>query len=513
MSESPTIDRKSGWLALFGVVATLALVFAFSAVVLAGGDEEGAAAGTGATGPVHVALSEFAVEPAVITVPQGGSLHVQNDGSTTHNLAIVDQDLATADLPAGGSEELDVSSLEVGTYDVLCQIPGHADSGMTGTLEVTADEGGTEAATTDTSMAGMDHGSGDMMTEADYQRMSDAMDASIGEFPAETEGVGNQELEPTVLRDGTKHFEITAAITDWEVSPGHVVQAWTYNGMVPGPQMHVDVGDRVEIELHNELPAATDVHLHGVNVPNSMDGVAPITQDRVEPGESFTYAFTADEVSVAMYHAHHMADMTVPNGLLGMFYVGDVPMPAGQTIGDEVVPADLEISQHIPDGPQRRRGHRLLAERQELPRHVTDRGQRRGLGRDHLRQRGHADPPHAPAPVRPDRGRRGRLPARPALRGRHPQRRPRPALHRPGPARGAGHLGLALPHPPPRRERGRHVRHGHRGGRRVVGFVRGVESEGSSVFRGRGPSRRWGAGDRRQSPRDADLARRPPAFP
>jgi FtsP/CotA-like multicopper oxidase with cupredoxin domain len=347
MSEPPTTDRTSGWLALFGVIATLALVFAFSAVVLANGDEDGAAAGAGSTGPVHVSLSEFAVEPATITVPQGGSLHVQNDGSTTHNLEIVDQDLRTADLPAGGSEELDVSSLEVGTYEVLCRIPGHADSGMTGTLEVTAAGGGAEVAATDTSMAGMDHGSGEM-TEADYQRMSDAMDATISEFPAETEGVGNEELEPTVLADGTKHFEITAAITDWEVAPGQVVQAWTYNGMVPGPQMRVDVGDHVEIELHNELPAATDMHLHGVNVPNSMDGVAPVTQNRVEPGETFTYEFTADEVSVAMYHAHHMAQMTVPNGLLGMFYVGRVPLPAGQTIGGQAVPADVRVSQEIP---------------------------------------------------------------------------------------------------------------------------------------------------------------------
>ena len=37
--------------------------------------------------------------------------------------------------------------------------------------------------------------------------------------------------------------------------------------MVPGPQMHVEVGDQVEIELHNELPAATDMHLHGVERP------------------------------------------------------------------------------------------------------------------------------------------------------------------------------------------------------------------------------------------------------
>jgi plastocyanin len=328
-----------------GTLAVAALAIAVTAVIIAGGSDEGAGASTDSA-PTHVSLTEFALTPDAITVPVGGSLHVTNDGSAAHNLAIVDQDLVTADIPAGGSEELDVSSLAVGSYEVLCQIPGHADSGMTGTLEVT-EAGASETAAAEDPMAGMDH-SGDTMTEADYQRMSDAMDATISEFPAETEGLGNEMLEPTVLPDGTKHFELTAAITDWEVASGEIVQAWTYNGMVPGPQMQVDVGDRVQIELHNDLPAATDMHLHGINVPNAMDGVAPITQPAIEPGDSFTYEFVADEVAVAMYHAHHMGQMSVPNGLLGMFYVGEVPLPLGRTIGDEVVPADLEVSQEIP---------------------------------------------------------------------------------------------------------------------------------------------------------------------
>ena len=345
-----TTNEHSAVLALFGVAAVLALVLAFTAVVMAAGDE-GSAGSVPTAAPTHVSLSEFAIAPDAITVPEGGSLHVTNDGATAHNLTIVDQDIATADLPSGGSEELDVSSLAVGTYDVVCLVPGHADSGMTGTLEVTAGGGGAApAATASTDMAGMDMAGSpsDAMTEADYQRMSDAMNETISQFPAETAGLGNEVLEPTVLPDGTKHFELTAAITDWEVAPDQVVQAWTYNGTVPGPQMHVDIGDHVEIELHNELPAATDMHLHGVNVPNSMDGVAPVTQDLVEPGESFTYAFDADEVAVAMYHAHHMAQMTVPNGLLGMLYVGEEPLPAGQTIGGQPVPADIEISQEIP---------------------------------------------------------------------------------------------------------------------------------------------------------------------
>ena len=349
MPETTTNDHNAV-LALFGVAAVLALVLAFTAVVMAAGDDSSAGSVSTAA-PTHVSLSEFAIAPGAITVPEGSSLHVTNDGATPHNLTVVDEGIATADLPAGGSEELDVSSLAVGTYDVVCLVPGHADSGMTGTLEVTAGGGEAASATGESSdMAGMDMSgsTSDAMTEADYQAMSDAMNATISEFPAETAGLGNEVLEPTILPDGTKHFELTAAITDWEVAPDQVVQAWTYNGMVPGPQMHVDIGDHVEIELHNELPAATDMHLHGVNVPNSMDGVAPVTQDLVEPGESFTYAFDADEVAVAMYHAHHMAQMTVPNGLLGMLYVGDVPLPAGRTIGGQPVPADVEVSQEIP---------------------------------------------------------------------------------------------------------------------------------------------------------------------
>ncbi len=340
--ETQKNDNNSAMVALFGVAAVMALVLGFTAVILAAGDDGGSATGGGASAPVHVSLSDFAIEPSAITVAEGGSLHVTNDGASAHNLTITDTDLATPDIEPAGSAELDVSSLAVGSYEVSCLIAGHAEAGMTGTLEVTAGGGGggETAAATDTTMANHD--------TMDYEAMSAAMNDSISQFPAETEGVGNVELEPTILPDGTKHFELTAAITPWEVAPGQIVDAWTYNGIVPGPQMHVEIGDRVEVEVINDLPMATDLHIHGINVPNTMDGVAPVTQDLIQPGESFTYEFTTDEVSVAMYHAHHHAQMTVPNGLLGMFYVGDLPLPEGQTIGGQPVPENVEISQEIP---------------------------------------------------------------------------------------------------------------------------------------------------------------------
>ncbi|HEX6568035.1 MAG TPA: multicopper oxidase domain-containing protein [Acidimicrobiales bacterium] len=344
---------ESGGVWFGAVLGVVALVFASVALVLGGGDGDGGGSSSGGGGgdTASVELSEFALTPASLTVPAGGELEVTNAGTAVHNLSITDTDIATSDLAGGDSETLDLSSLAPGEYEVLCAVPGHADSGMTGTLTVT--EGG--AAASDAGLGG-DSSSADAsgghahagMTEADYQRMSEAMNATIADFPAETEGVGNQVLEPEVKADGTKVFELTAEIVQWEVEPGKFVDAWTYNGMVPGPQLRADVGDDVEIVVHNELPMATDVHVHGVNVPNSMDGVAPITQDLIEPGDTFTYAFTVDEPAVAMYHAHHHGQMQMPNGLLGTMIVGDVELPAGRTIGDEAIPADLEVSQEIP---------------------------------------------------------------------------------------------------------------------------------------------------------------------
>ena len=183
------------------------------------------------------------------------------------------------------------------------------------------------------------------MTWAEMDRL---MLESIAKFPAATEGLGNQPMAPTVSADGAKEFAVTASIVDWEVSPGKVVQAWAYNGQVPGPIIKVAVGDHVRLKVTNDLPAATDVHSHGISLPNAMDGVAGITQEPIEPGESFTYDFVAEKPAVGMYHAHLHGDVAVPNGLFGAFLIGDVPLPLGRTIGGITVPTNVKVTQELP---------------------------------------------------------------------------------------------------------------------------------------------------------------------
>jgi FtsP/CotA-like multicopper oxidase with cupredoxin domain len=247
-----------------------------------------------------------------------------NMGSMQHNLAVQNTPLITANLDPGGSASFSVATLAVGTYTIFCQQAGHEQLGMTATLHVVAaggTAGGTAAATTATTLP---------MTS---DQMDAAMGASMKTFPAKTAGLGGQLLAPTILADGTKQFVLTAAIVKWEVSPGVFVQAWTYNGTVPGPTLRVNPGDKVQVVLHNNLPESTVIHFHGIILPNAMDGVPFVTQPPVKPGQSFTYSWTAQSTpAVGMYHSHDDAVNQVPDGLAGAFLIGTEPVPAGVTV-------------------------------------------------------------------------------------------------------------------------------------------------------------------------------------
>ena len=123
--------------------------------------------------------------------------------------------------------------------------------------------------------------------------------------------------------------DLTASIIDWEVAPGQTVKAWAYNGQVPGPWIKVGVGDRVRVVLDNRLPQSTAIHFHGIQTPLAMDGVPDVTQEPIKPGAKFTYEFVAKGPAMGMYHSHHHAEHQVPDGLAGVFQVGEPPLPPG----------------------------------------------------------------------------------------------------------------------------------------------------------------------------------------
>src|SRR5256714_7031700 len=90
---------------------------------------------------------------------------------------------------------------------------------------------------------GADSMSGMAMPSMTAQQMADAHKAGVEVFPAETQGTGNQVLQPTM--DGSvKVFTLTASEVTWEVSPGVFKDAMAYNGQIPGPQLDVELRRR-----------------------------------------------------------------------------------------------------------------------------------------------------------------------------------------------------------------------------------------------------------------------------
>lgn len=339
MSEKPTRNpllASSDFLFSLMMLAVIAMVVSIGAIGIVsvakngGSSTEGTATPSGSS-TVEVTLTEFTIAFSPTVVPPGNVVfNVHNAGTAQHNLAAVDLNKRTAFLESGSHVLLDLGKV-TSDVNVICEIPGHADSGMKATLKVSADS----SAPVDT-VAAMSNAQMDSMMVAVAKR-----------FPEKTAGLGGQEMKPTITADGYKQFDLTAKIVDWEVEGGKVVKGWAYNGQIPGPQLRANVGDKIRIRLKNELPESTSMHLHGVRVPNAMDGVDPITQPAIKPGETFDYEFTATEPAVGMYHSHHDAQVQIPNGLAGSILIGDWKTSALKAAGSRIADSNGKVEQEV----------------------------------------------------------------------------------------------------------------------------------------------------------------------
>ena len=211
---------------------------------------------------------------------------------------------------------------------------------------------------------------------------------------------------------------------------------------------------------------ATDLHLHGINVDNAMDGVAPVTQDLVEP---------------AVVH------LRVHRRRTGR---GHVPRPSPRAAAGAQRDAghDLRRRHAAPGGPDDRRGRhpRRLTVAEELPLVLNDSGV---IG---YSLNGKSFPATAPIAATRATGSSSTTSTREARSTRCTstsstswwwRRTASRWTTRTGSTRSTSppasgtrcwstptcrDLGLALPHPRPRRARHRDVRDGHRRGRELT---------------------------------------------
>jgi FtsP/CotA-like multicopper oxidase with cupredoxin domain len=124
---------------------------------------------------------------------------------------------------------------------------------------------------------------------------------------------------PWRLENGVKVFHIVVGHVRTEFIPGRTVDAWGFNGSVPGPTIQVNEGDRVRLVVENQLPEPYSMHWHGLEIPNDMDGMPGISQDLIQPGGTFAYEFTLRQNGTFFYHSH-MA-MQEMMGTIGLFVI------------------------------------------------------------------------------------------------------------------------------------------------------------------------------------------------
>ena len=128
-----------------------------------------------------------------------------------------------------------------------------------------------------------------------------------------------------------RRYELTARKSTATLPSGQKLDAWLYNGKVPGPQLTATEGDLIEVKLRNaDIDRGVTLHWHGYDVPNREDGAPGVTQDPVMPGGEFVYRFRANQVGTYWYHTHQVSDTGVRMGLYGTLIVSPKgPKPTG----------------------------------------------------------------------------------------------------------------------------------------------------------------------------------------
>ncbi|WP_410769131.1 multicopper oxidase domain-containing protein [Fontibacillus sp. BL9] len=141
---------------------------------------------------------------------------------------------------------------------------------------------------------------------------------SESEPEQEVQKVNQHPVEPVIHRDGdTVHIEMTAQVTDVEISEGVFYNAWTFNGTVPGPVLRVKEGDTLSFTLKNmdpDMPHSMDFHaVHAAPSKKFVD---------VMPDEQGTFTYPADTPGIFMYHCGTSPVLLhVANGMYGTIIV------------------------------------------------------------------------------------------------------------------------------------------------------------------------------------------------
>lgn len=123
-----------------GMLVVVVLIAVLAAACGRGGAPSqpgGQPSGPGGAAAITVDEKEWSITLANTSVKAGPiSFTVNNTGSIEHNFVIVETKFEIDSTPPGQSKT-GTTTLQPGTYTIICNIPGHEEAGMKTTLTVT----------------------------------------------------------------------------------------------------------------------------------------------------------------------------------------------------------------------------------------------------------------------------------------------------------------------------------------------------------------------------------------
>ena len=134
---------------------------------------------------------------------------------------------------------------------------------------------------------------------------------------------------------------------------GKTATTWGYNGTLLGPALKLRKGQRITVDIHNQLAEETTLHWHGLEVPGEVDG-GP--QGVIAAGGKRSVPFTPEQRAATCWfhpHQHGKTGRQVAMGLAGLVLIedediGKLLLPKQWGIDD--VPVIIQDKQFSPDG-------------------------------------------------------------------------------------------------------------------------------------------------------------------
>jgi nitrite reductase (NO-forming) len=126
----------------------------------------------------------------------------------------------------------------------------------------------------------------------------------------------NPEALPPLPSGTTVSVNLVLLDRTVEIAPGIEYKAWTFNGTVPGPVIHAQVGDTIDVTLTNKAMMGHSIDFHAALAPPD------IAYQTVLPGKTLHFSWVARYPGAFLYHCGTPPVLAhISNGMYGAIII------------------------------------------------------------------------------------------------------------------------------------------------------------------------------------------------